>query len=180
MYSLCVSAMQVKTVKDNEVVHATISIHDMTRIFIDNDRIKEVKGLKGQYILSNDDQKGDVYIRPTNKNIPINLYVLTEKNKTYQLKLRPQEQQSESIMLMTSFAKHTQLAKKNIPFEHQLIHVIKNMDSGNSSLVERINTAAEYYKLDSANVLLKEVHLEEYLRGEVYHVFNKNKYPLAI
>ena len=50
--------MQIIEVGDNERMSAKISSSNLTRIFIDGDRISEVKGNAGEYLLNTDNKKG--------------------------------------------------------------------------------------------------------------------------
>ena len=58
-------ALQIKSVVDNETTSAKISSVDVTRIFVQSDRIKSVKGIKGAYTRENDEKNGEIYIQPS-------------------------------------------------------------------------------------------------------------------
>ena len=54
-------ATQVVPIKNNSLARVKISDHDYTRIFVEGDRISDVKGVAGQYNLRRDSRQGDIY-----------------------------------------------------------------------------------------------------------------------
>jgi hypothetical protein len=75
-----VFALQIKSVVDNETTTAKISSTDVTRIFVQGDRIRSVKGLKGAYTRENDEKNGEVYSQPSGyyEDRAFNILVSTE------------------------------------------------------------------------------------------------------
>src|SRR5580658_6668200 len=94
-------AMQVKAVKDNEKVDATISARELSRIFVSGDRIQSTRGLNGAYELMKDENQGSIFIKPAPfyQHHGFNLFVTTEQGHTYNLFLTPKNFPAETIEL---------------------------------------------------------------------------------
>src|SRR5206468_14557 len=89
-------------VKDNSKVIARIAPFDVNRIFIEGDRIKSVRGVEGNYLLQQDTQAGQIFIKPLVPKHPFTIFLTTENNKNYQLQLVPSAMSSETLMLKPS------------------------------------------------------------------------------
>ena len=92
-FYLCtpVFALQIKGVVDNETTVAKISSVDVTRIFVQGDRINSVKGLKGAYTRENDEKNGEVYLQPTSfyQDRAFTILIQTEAGRHFTLLLNP-------------------------------------------------------------------------------------------
>ena len=97
---------------DKHVIEVSISREDLTRIAVQDDRIRNVFGVAGEYVLEADEEQGQVFIRPRNPEIPvftgtgvkpgfkpISLTVTTEGGHTQDLRLIPKDQPPEAIIL---------------------------------------------------------------------------------
>lgn len=96
-----VFALQVKPIKDNQTITAHVASKELTRIFVEGDRIQQVRGIQGTYELTKDEKLGAIFIKPSvmySKKI-INLFVTTELGHTYSLLLMPIDSPSETIQL---------------------------------------------------------------------------------
>lgn len=83
-----------------KVIEAPISKQGLTRIAIKEDRIFNVFGITGEYILEADEDQGQIFIRPSEfNNKPINLTLTTEGGHTQDLRLIPQDKNPEAIIL---------------------------------------------------------------------------------
>jgi|GEM_PF-3833231 len=58
-------ALQIKNAVDDEPISASIAMYELTRIFVDGDRISNVVGINGSYLLQNDEQQGAIFIKPS-------------------------------------------------------------------------------------------------------------------
>lgn len=90
-------AYNAKYTVDNGQVKAAISIQDLTRIFIRNDRIARVFGLSDEFSIQNESNKGQIFIKPKKKSKPIFISIFTEKGKTVDLFLLPKDIPSTAI-----------------------------------------------------------------------------------
>jgi len=87
---------------DLKVIEVTISKQGLTRIAVKEDRILNVFGITGEYILEADEDQGQIFIRPSELNgtKPINLTLTTEGGHTQDLRLLPQDKNPEALILM--------------------------------------------------------------------------------
>lgn len=93
-------ALQVVDARDGETVLAKVSRKEVTRISIERGRIRKVTGNAGEFVLEKDDEKGQIFIRPTAPDTtkPINLFVSTERS-TIGLLLQPVDIPSDAIVI---------------------------------------------------------------------------------
>jgi conjugal transfer pilus assembly protein TraK len=93
-------ALQVVDARDGETVLAKVSRKEVTRISVDRGRIRKVTGNAGEFVLEKDDDKGQIFIRPTfaDGTKPINLFVSTERS-TIGLLLQPVDIPSDAIVI---------------------------------------------------------------------------------
>ncbi|OJW54573.1 MAG: hypothetical protein BGO67_10530 [Alphaproteobacteria bacterium 41-28] len=84
-----------------KVIEVPISKQDLTRIAVKDDRIQNVFGSTGEYVLEADEDQGQVFIRPSGVNDfkPIHLTFTTESGHTQDLRLIPQDQDPEALIL---------------------------------------------------------------------------------
>jgi len=94
-------AVQLKPVKDNAKVDATISSTELSRIFVSGDRIQSTRGINGAYELMKDEQQGSIFIKPSAYYAQrgFNLFVTTEQGHNYNLFLTPKNIPAETIEL---------------------------------------------------------------------------------
>jgi len=93
-------ALQIVDARDGETVLAKVSRKEVTRISIERGRIRKVTGNAGEFVLEKDDEKGQIFIRPTSADStkPINLFVSTERS-TIGLLLQPVDIPSDAIVI---------------------------------------------------------------------------------
>nr|MBA3814758.1 type-F conjugative transfer system secretin TraK [Alphaproteobacteria bacterium] len=82
--ALCVlpsgsQAAQIHPLNDLKVIEVPISQTGLTRITVKGDRIADVFGMSGEYVMEADEVQGQVFIRPLEPALnPISLTVTTE------------------------------------------------------------------------------------------------------
>lgn len=112
-----------------KVIEVPISKQDLTRITVKEDRILNVFGVTGEYVLEADEDQGQIFIRPAglNSNKPIHLTLTTEGGHTQDLRLIPQDKKPEALIL-----KAEDNIKKERPWAHgsQLSHSSPPMKEG--------------------------------------------------
>lgn len=98
-----------------KVIEIPISQQDLTRITVKEDRILNVFGVTGEYVLEADEDQGQIFIRPTglHSNKPIHLTLTTEGGHTQDLRLIPQDKKPEALIL-----KAEDNIKKERPWAH--------------------------------------------------------------
>jgi hypothetical protein len=98
-----------------KIIEVPISQQDLTRITVKEDRILNVFGVTGEYVLEADEDQGQIFIRPNglNNNKPIHLTLTTEGGHTQDLRLVPQDKKPEALIL-----KAENNSKKELPWAH--------------------------------------------------------------
>ena len=95
------NAAILRTLDDSKSIEISISKENLTRITVKDDRVANVFGITGEYVLEADEELGQVFIRPigheTNK--PIHLTLTTEKGHTQDLRLVPKDQAPTALIL---------------------------------------------------------------------------------
>jgi conjugal transfer pilus assembly protein TraK len=93
-------ALQTITVRDGETVLAKIAQKEVTRIAFEEGRIRKVTGNAGEFTLEKDEDKGQIFIRPTDPAAtkPINLFISSE-HSTVGLLLQPVDAPSDTIII---------------------------------------------------------------------------------
>lgn len=185
-----VEALQVKNIMNNETVSATISPTDMTRIFVEGDRIKSVKGLKGAYTRENDEINGEIYLQPTPfyQNQTFTVMIETEQDNHFTLLLKPDlTAKPDALMLVP---KGTQ-RKKAIRFEEAsdyeltLTHLVRAMAThelpeGYRILEVNSKKTKKYIIGHSATLHLKTIYQGTHYQGELYELTNTQAFPITL
>ena len=112
-----------KSLDESRLIEAPLSIQELTRIAVKGDRILNVYGPKGKYVLEADETLGQIFIRPlleTNlyettltgpplpeANNALYLTLTTEKGHIQDLRLLPTDKPPESIILSIEVKENT-------------------------------------------------------------------------
>lgn len=96
------NAAILRTLDESKSIEISISKENLTRITVKDDRVANIFGITGEYVLEADEELGQVFIRPiglggTSK--PIHLTLTTEKGHTQDLRLIPKDQAPEALIL---------------------------------------------------------------------------------
>jgi conjugal transfer pilus assembly protein TraK len=194
MTSLCIASaastvfsLQVKSVVDNETTNAKISSVDVTRIFVQGDRIKSVKGLKGAYTRENDEKNGEIYIQPSSlyQDRAFTILINTEQGRHFTLLLNPISSPSETLMLVPKGVGLERAARfeQAAPYELTINHLVRAMKNGvmpEGYAVQEINSKTTYQFDNRFQLKLKTVYEGLNLRGEIFTITNKLKTPIQL
>ena len=93
-------ALQIVDAQDGQTALAKLSRKEVTRIAFEHGRVRKVTGSAGEFVLEKDDEKGQIFVRPTDPQStkPINLF-LTSDRGTVALLLQPVDTPSDSIVI---------------------------------------------------------------------------------
>jgi conjugal transfer pilus assembly protein TraK len=182
-----VFALQIKNVVDNETTSAKISSVDVTRIFVQGDRIKSVKGLKGAYTRENDEKNGEIYIQPTPlyQTRTFTLLIDTEQGRHFTLMLHPTSSPSETLMLVPKgvgrerAARFEQASSYELTLTH-LLHAMKNGVMPEGYAVREVNDKTTYQFGNRFSLKLKTIYEGLNLRGEIYQITSKQPYAIYL
>jgi conjugal transfer pilus assembly protein TraK len=93
-------ALQIVDAQDGQTVLGKISRKEVTRITFEHGRVRKVTGSAGEFLLEKDDERGQIFVRPTDPQStkPINLFLASERG-TVALLLQPVDTPSDSIVI---------------------------------------------------------------------------------
>jgi hypothetical protein len=102
-------ASQVLTLLENKRVEAAICPDSMNRIAIANDRITHIFGDEGTFESQNDENTGQVFLKPTVENgtKSLSLTLITEQGITQDLTLKPTAKSATTLIFKNTDASGT-------------------------------------------------------------------------
>jgi conjugal transfer pilus assembly protein TraK len=180
-------ALQIKSVIDNETTSVKVSSSDVTRIFVEGDRIKSVKGLKGAYTRENDEKNGEIYIQPSAlfQNRSFTMLINTEQGRHFTLLFHPTASPSESLMLVPKGVGRLRAARFETvsSYDSTLIHLIRHMKNGTlpeGYAVHQVGDTTVYQGGNRYRLTLRTVYEGLRLKGEVFTIKNELKTPIML
>ena len=187
-----VQAAIVHPLDEMKVLEVPIAQDALTRIKIQDDRILQVFGNAGEYVLETDDYQGQIFIRPIPSSDSIaskaiSLTLTTEAGYTQDLRLLPKNQAPEALILQLN-TDHDQGVEKNslneaklasAPlFREEVEGLILALQEGRIPLgykempINLITTNEPYQRI-------REIQGQK-LRGLTYRIQNNTKEPLVL
>ena len=184
-HTISVFALQTKDIKDNQTAFFKISMKELTRIFVEGDRIQSVRGLEGNYQLTKNEAHGAIFIKPIQLK-PFNVFLTTEAGHNYTLFLTPIDIPSEVIQLkpLSPVKVRAEQWEKNSPYVDAIIQLITSMANVTKEpegyAVIHVN-ADKPKKLPSGMTMqLKTVYQGNDLQGEIWQIKNAYCHPVKI
>ncbi|MBA3814783.1 MAG: type-F conjugative transfer system secretin TraK [Alphaproteobacteria bacterium] len=178
--ALCVlpsgsQAAQIHPLNDLKVIEAPISQTGLTRIAVKGDRIADVFGMSGEYVMEADETQGQVFIRPLEPALnPISLTLTTEGGHTQDLRLVPKNQAPEALILRAGQSPDAQKAEMSIT-RNEIEELLSAMSEGRIPMGYK-NVALDLPNPDEPHKLIYEVKNDK-LRGLTYEVKNLATIP---
>jgi len=196
--STTVHAAMVRPIDEKKVLEISIAQEELTRIKVEDDRILQVFGMAGEYVLETDDHQGQIFIRPLegrpvhvgehdsrisdalvsrSNSKPINLTITTEAGHTQDLRLIPKKQAPEALILQVNTEISKEIEKEKQAHSplfreevEELIHACQE---------ERIPLGYRQVPLDLStlqgpHLLVREIQGQK-LRGLTYRVQNNSQ-----
>lgn len=90
---------QVVEVEDNGAYQVKLSARELTRIVVDNGRIRRIDGNEGEFVIQRDPKLGQAFVRPVAIDKPLNLFVSTESGRVYSLVMTPLDIPAHTVVL---------------------------------------------------------------------------------
>lgn len=181
------SAFQVKTIVNDEITQATISAHELSRIYVKGDRIAYVRGVEGAYTFKADQDSGAIYIKPNSsyQAKPFTLHVTTEQHSNYRLLLTPSDIPAESIVLVgMDEGKGPSVNVRSSVSVNALLSLIAHM-SKEEIMPDYVIQASDNKVLvanqpNGLGKVLKKTYKGETLTGNIYELTNRGQGPIAL
>ena len=187
----------LRTLDDSKSIEISISKENLTRITVKDDRVANVFGITGEYVLEADEELGQVFIRPigheTNK--PIHLTLITEKGHTQDLRLIPKDQAPEALILEenkqeTLFSQGSMTRMSTAQVSATRVSIARDEIEGLLQACQEMRIPLGYkvapLDLKDTSVTFKDPHLlireirGEKLRALTYEVINLSTLPLIL
>jgi type-F conjugative transfer system secretin TraK len=133
-YSL--SASQNFHLNPGSKIQGVISSKELNRIAVKDDRISQIFGVSGHFVVESDENHGQIFIKSTDSGNKDNLAltIVTEKGITQDLYLKQKDISSQFIELQhkTSNTKKAEIWEKLSPFKQTLVKLMQCMIRGQS------------------------------------------------
>lgn len=107
----------IKPLDSLSTIEIPIAKEGLTRIAIQDDRILNVFGVTGEYVLEADEDQGQIFIQPADSGTPkpLSLTITTERGHTQDLRLLPKDQAPKALILEV---KEDGADRKHFPYEN--------------------------------------------------------------
>ncbi len=124
----------LRFLNDQQVIEVEISRQGLTRIKIQEDRILNVFGVTGEYVMEVDEGQGQIFLSPMGpgSSNPISLTLTTEKGRTQDLRLTPKEKAPEALILQVQESSQD-LAEKlaqSLPTQQEIEELFQACQTG--------------------------------------------------
>ena len=140
------SNSHVLTITENKRLEASIALDAMNRLAVVNDRIVNIFGDEGTFVVQTDEHTGQVFIKPTAENgdKPLSITLITENGVTQDLTLNPTKLKATTLILKSSHKPYNSpaegllpgFAARNQTLQDQWIQVMKQAVLGELAVVE--------------------------------------------
>jgi type-F conjugative transfer system secretin TraK len=177
-------ALQIKEAIEDDKIKVKISFQDLNRMSFKDDRIKNIYGGDGSFVLEHDDSFGQVFLKPTLENgkKPIHLTVITEKGLIQDLMLIPQDIPSETIIIRgAANQEEVETWEQGDRYKNRLIDLIRHLVQGIAP------TGYEVKEVDEDISQWKDVEMRRVrvmkgskYQGEVVLVTNMKLVPIKL
>ena len=186
-----VHGVVIHPLDEKRALEVRVSEDGLTRIKVEDDRILQVFGMAGEYVLEVDEDQGQIFIRPTDRrdssfsrlsSKPISLTLTTEAGHTQDLRLIPTSQAHEALILQvnTDLAQEIEKEKQaSAPlFREEIEGLIEACQEGRIPLGYK-EVPLNLSTLQEPYLLVREIQSQK-LRGLTYRVHNKTKELLVL
>jgi type-F conjugative transfer system secretin TraK len=162
-----------------KVIEVGISYEGLTRIKVKNDRILNVFGNSGDYVLEADETLGQIFIRPTASSQAFNITLITEEGHAQDLRLIPQNKAPDAVILKEG-SPQNEPHKKNtsVITREDVMELLSGLKEAMIPLGYKEAPIA-LKKLNGPHILIRELKGEK-LTGFTFEVRNDSKTAIAL
>ena len=151
-------------------VEAIISLNQLNRIKVMDDRITQVFGDENTFSIDTDTETGQIFIKPKDEK-RLFLTIVTENGESIDLALNPVEMHAQTLVLKTTPPQQT-LSHRAEPLTSQIIHLITAMNEGNAIDGFTCLKASKEQNLGFLNLELQSLYQGDNLNGEIWVIKN--------
>ena len=177
-------ALQIVDAQDGQTALGKISRKEVTRIAFEHGRVRKVTGSAGEFVLEKDDERGQIFVRPTDPQStkPINLFLTSERG-TVALLLQPVDTPSDSIVIREPRDSSAALTRSEASGRH--VRTIKNLllalaDDALPEDMEAREPARDVALWPGTQLTLQRVLLGAGVVGEKYQLINIGNTTLEV
>ena len=180
-------ALQIVDAQDGQTALAKLSRKEVTRIAFERGRVRKVTGNAGEFVLEKDDEKGQIFVRPSDPQStkPINLF-LTSDRGTIALLLQPVDTPSDSIVIRElSDPRERSIAPTRLEASGRHVRTLKNLllalaDDALPDDMQAHEPARDIALWPGTRLTLQRVLLGSGVVGEKYQLTNTGDTTLEI
>jgi conjugal transfer pilus assembly protein TraK len=180
-------ALHIKPVADNQTITAKIAAKELTRIFVEGDRIQSIHGVEGAYIFKSDANQGALYIKPSEayQQQAFNIFITTEQGHNFTLFLIPSSIPAETIQIKPlSVSKQVaERWEKANTYSETLITLISHMANNTipeGYVVSTVTKAKMHDFLPQIKWRLIKVYRGVIFQGSVFELTNTSSSSITI
>ena len=177
-------ALQIVDAQDGQTALAKLSRKEVTRIAFEHGRVRKVTGSAGEFVLEKDDEKGQIFIRPTDAQStkPINLFLTSERG-TVALLLQPVDTPSDSIVIREP--RERSIAPTRLEASGRHVRTLKNLllqlaDDALPEDMQALELARDITLWPGTRLTLQRVLLGTGVVGEKYQLTNTGNTTLEV
>ena len=180
-------ALQIVDAQDGQTALAKLSRKEVTRIAFEHGRVRKVTGSAGEFVLEKDDEKGQIFIRPTDSQStkPINLFLTSERG-TVALLLQPVDTPSDSIVIREPIdPRERSIAPTRLEASGRHVRTLKNLllqlaDDALPEDMQALELARDITLWPGTRLTLQRVLLGTGVVGEKYQLTNTGNTTMEV
>ncbi len=153
-------------------VEAIISLHQLNRIKVLDDRIAQVFGDEDKFSVETDTENGQIFIKPKDEK-PLFLTITTENGDSIDLALNPVEMDAQTIVLKT-MPLEQKLPLRTEPLTKRVVDLIRAMNEGIAIDGFRTLKAIKEECLESLTLELQSIYQGDDMSGEIWNIKNRS------
>lgn len=160
-------------VQPDERVDAIISLNQLNRIKVLDDRITQVFGDENTFTLETDTETGQIFIKPKDEKL-LFLTIVTENGESIDLALNPTEMDARTLLLQLQTREPLQNTARNktASLKNQVVSLINAMSAGVEIEGFSRLKAVKEEQLAPFELELKSIYQGEGLVGEIWVIKN--------
>lgn len=172
--------VQLHPLNGLKTIKAEISRQGLTRITVKEDRIQNVFGVTGEYVLETDEDQGQVFIRPMGPGSlnSISLTLTTEKGRTQDFLLTPTDKTPEALILWIRESSEREKAASSQPSRQDIEDLIMACQQNRIPVGYKL-MPLELKTTNDPHHMVREIR-NDHLRVLTFEIINNGQDPINI